>query len=95
MHKYFVYILSSFSKALYTGITNDLVRRMAEHKKGVGSKFASKYKITSLVYFEEGDDVNQAIFREKQIKAWRRSKKLALINESNPDWKDLSKDWFS
>ena len=67
---------------------------MAEHKKGIGSKFAAKYKINSLVYFEEGDDVNQAIFREKQIKAWRRSKKLALINENNPEWKDLSKCWF-
>ena len=94
MKKYYVYIICSYSKTLYTGVTNDLIRRMAEHKKGIGSKFAAKYKINSLVYFEEGNDVNQAIFREKQIKAWRRSKKLALINENNPEWKDLSKDWF-
>ncbi len=94
MKKYYVYILSSHSKTLYTGITDDLIRRMAEHKKGIGSKFASRYKINVLVYYEEGDDVNQAIYREKQIKGWLRSKKLALIEESNPEWKDLSKAWF-
>jgi len=94
MKKYYVYILSNHSKTLYTGITNDLIRRTEEHKKGIGSKFTSKYKINSLVYFEEGDNVNQAIFREKQIKGWLRSKKIALIEETNPDWQDLSKDWF-
>ena len=75
MKKYYVYILSSHSKTLYTGITDNLIRRVEEHKKGIGSKFTSKYKINSLVYYEEGDNVNQAIYREKQIKGWLRSKK--------------------
>jgi putative endonuclease len=94
MKKYYVYILSSHSKTLYTGATDDLIRRMYEHKKGIGSKFTSRYKINSLVYYEEGDNVNQAISREKQIKGLLRSKKIALIEEVNPEWEDLSKTWF-
>ena len=94
MKKYYVYILSSHSKTLYTGITDNLIRRVEEHKKGIGSKFTSKYKINSLVYYEEGDNVNQAIYREKQIKGWLRSKKIMLIEETNPEWQDLSKSWF-
>jgi len=94
MKKYYVYILSNHSKTIYTGITDDLIRRVGEHKKGIGSKFTSRYKINSLVYYEEGDNVNQAIYREKQIKGWLRSKKIMLIEETNPEWQDLSKSWF-
>jgi len=65
-----------------------------EHKKGEIKGFTSKYNIKSLVYFEEGDEINAAIFREKQLKAWRRSKKIALVESINPDWRDLSQDWF-
>jgi putative endonuclease len=92
--KYYVYILSNASRTLYIGVTNDLIRRVAEHKKGEIKGFTSKYNIKYLVYFEEGDDINAAIFREKQLKAWRRSKKITLIESINPDWRDLSEDWF-
>jgi len=94
MKKYFVYILSNPKKTLYTGVTNDLIRRIAEHKKGAGSKFTNTHKLFNLVYYEEGDNINEAIYREKQIKGWLRSKKISWIEEANPDWEDLSKDWF-
>ena len=94
MRKYYVYILSNPAKTLYTGITNDLMRRVADHKKGIGSQFTKKFGLQKLVYFEEGENINQAIYREKQIKGWLRSKKIALIEESNPEWKDLSQGWF-
>ena len=74
---------------LYTGVTNDLLRRVAEHKAGKGGSFTSKYKIIKLVYFECGDDVNAAIDREKQIKGGSRQSKIDMINEMNPEWKDL------
>jgi putative endonuclease len=74
---------------LYTGVTNDLIRRVAEHKSGKGGKFTSKYNVTKLVYFECGDDVNTAIFWEKQIKTGSRKKKIDLINSMNPNWNDL------
>jgi len=74
---------------LYTGVTNDLLRRIAEHKAGKGGLFTSKYKIIKLVYYECGDDVNAAIDREKQIKGGSRQNKIDLINSMNPAWKDL------
>ena len=74
---------------LYTGITNDLKRRVFEHKSGQGGRFTSKYKINKLVYFEVFDDPENAILREKQIKAGSRKKKIALIEEFNPAWRDL------
>jgi putative endonuclease len=77
---------------LYTGVTNDLYRRVAEHKAGKGGKFTSKYKVTKLVYFECGEDVYAAIEREKQIKGGSRQKKIDLINAMNPEWKDLVED---
>ena len=87
---YCVYIMTNLSHTvLYTGVTNDLLRRVSEHKTGKGGKFTSKYKITKLVYFECGSDINAAIDREKQIKGGSREKKLALINAVNPEWKDL------
>ena len=74
---------------LYTGVTNNLRLRVFEHKKGLGSKFTEEYIIDRLVYFEEYDDINQAIAREKQIKAGSRQKKIDLINNFNPNWKGL------
>ena len=87
--------MASMSRALYTGITSDLVRRVQEHKNLLApGSFTARYNITRLVYFETTSDVNSAISREKQIKAWRRGKKLALIESLNPDWADLSAEWF-
>jgi putative endonuclease len=74
---------------LYTGVTNDLKCRVSQHKTGKGGAFTSKYKLTKLVYFEVTNDVNMAIWREKQIKAGSRQKKIDLINSLNPDWIDL------
>jgi putative endonuclease len=90
MRRYFVYILSSVSRTLYIGVTNDIERRVREHKQGLVPGFAAKYRISRLVYVEETTDVRAAIAREKQIKAWRRAKKIELIESVNPDWKDLS-----
>jgi putative endonuclease len=87
---YYVYIVASLSRTLYTGVTNDLERRVVEHKSGTGSRFVSRYRVTSLVYFEEFSDINAAIEREKQIKGLARSKKIALIETMNRGWKDLS-----
>jgi len=74
---------------LYTGITNDLKKRVYQHKNNVVEGFTKRYKIHLLVYFEETSDVESAIFREKQIKKWRRDWKIKLIESKNPDWKDL------
>ena len=93
--EYCVYIMTNFNQtALYTGVTNNLIRRVMEHKDGKGGAFTSRYKCTKLVYYECGDDVNVAIFREKQIKAGSRQKKLDLIIEMNPNWKDLFEEFF-
>lgn len=78
---------------LYTGVTNNLQRRVLEHKKGK-SGFTKKYNVTKLVFFECGDDVNVAIAREKQIKGGSRKKKMDLINSINPEWKDLFEEYF-
>jgi putative endonuclease len=94
MKQYYVYIMTNRSKTLYTGVTNDLMRRVYEHKNKMVEGFTKKYKITKLVYFEETNDVQSAIAREKQIKGWLRSKKIALIESVNPEWKDLSEGWF-
>ncbi len=93
MKQYFVYIMTNRSGTLYTGVTNDLYRRVSEHKQGLIPGFTSRYNITQLVYFEAHSDVREAIAREKQIKRWRRSKKIALIESLNPDWRDLSAGW--
>jgi len=90
---YFVYIMTNKNNTvLYTGVTNNLHRRVAEHKAGKGGMFTSKYKIIKLVYYECGNDINAAIDREKQIKGGSRQKKEALINQNNPEWKDLFDD---
>jgi putative endonuclease len=87
---YHVYILASISGVLYTGVTNDLERRMIEHKQEICDGFTKRYEVTRLVYFESFGDVRDAINREKQIKKWRREKKLALIRGKNPKFRDLS-----
>jgi putative endonuclease len=81
---YFVYIMSNRSKTLYTGVTNSLMRRVREHKLGIGSVFSAKYQLDRLVYFERFEDVHNAISREKVIKGWLRIKKIALIVSVNP-----------
>lgn len=92
--EYYVYILSSRSGTLYVGMTNDLVRRVWQHRQGTSDGFTKRYRINRLVWFESGGDVFGAIAREKQIKAWRREKKIALIVVDNPAWEDLSATWF-
>jgi putative endonuclease len=87
---YYVYIMSSPSRTLYTGITNDLERRVYEHKSGTVRGFTTRYRIDSLVYFQETSDVAEAIAAEKRIKGLLRPKKIALIEEENPTWRDLS-----
>ncbi len=86
---YYVYILSSRNRTIYTGVTNSLTRRSLEHKGGAGSRFTSRYKVNRLIHYEEYSDVKLAIARERQIKGWRRSKKVKLIEETNPRWIDL------
>ncbi len=90
MAQYYVYIMTNKSRTLYTGVTNDLERRVYEHKHKLLPGFTSKYNITKLVYFEATEDVYAALNREKQIKGWLREKKTALIETANPMWKDLS-----
>jgi putative endonuclease len=94
MRGYYVYIMTNRSRTLYTGMTNDLKRRVYEHKRKLVPGFTSKYNITQLVYFEETADVKAAIAREKPIKGWLRVKKIALIESANPEWRDLSGDWY-
>ena len=89
-HQYWVYIATNGSKTLYTGVTNDLERRMFEHRNSMVPGFTSKYRIDRLVYFETTSDVRAAIAREKQIKGLLREKKLALIEAANPSWTDLT-----
>jgi len=91
---YYVYIMTNKSRTLYTGVTNNLERRVYEHKNKFVAGFTSKYNITQLVYYEETNDVQVALAREKQIKGWLRSKKIALIETMNPEWRDLSLDWY-
>ena len=90
MNEYYVYIATNKSHTLYVGVTNDLERRIYEHKNKCIPGFTYKYNITQLVYFETAGDINDAIAREKQIKGWLRRKKIALIESMNPNWDDLS-----
>ena len=95
MHIYYTYIMSNQKHGtLYTGMTNNLVRRVYQHKHKLTPGFTSRYGLTRLVYFEETNDVRIAIAREKQIKGWLRRKKIALIESVNPEWKDLSEGWY-
>ena len=86
---YYVYIMASRSKTLYVGVTNDLNRRVYEHKSNIVDGFSNKYKTHKLVYYECGQDIYFTIEREKQIKKWRREKKIFLIKTMNEEWRDL------
>ena len=88
-HDYYVYIMSSLSRTLYAGLTNDLERRVGEHKEGKPGSFTARYNVNRLVYFEKFSDINQAIAREKEIKSLRRRQKIKLIESINPEWRDL------
>ena len=90
MREYYVYILTNMTNTvLYTGVTNDLNRRMQQHRAGKGGKFTARYHTTKLVYYETFEYIEDAILREKQIKAGSRKKKIDLVNDLNPDWEDL------
>ena len=91
--RYYVYIMASLSLNLYTGITDDIFRRALEHKSGEIEGFTKRYNINRLVYYETFRYVNNAIAREKQIKAWTRAKRIALIKSQNPTWQDLAEGW--
>jgi putative endonuclease len=88
--QYYVYIMSSKRRALYTGVTRDLKRRVYEHKHRIGSRYTSRHNINRLVYFETCADIREALAREKRIKRWLRARKVALIESVNPRWDDLS-----
>ena len=94
MHEYYIYIMTNGVRTLYTDVTNDLMRRVFEHKEKLVDRFTKKYNITMLVYYETTGDIQAAIAREKQLKSWRRSKKIALIESWNPRWKDFSLEWY-
>ena len=90
MRQYYLYIMASRGRTLYVGMTNDLERRVYEHKQGNKGGFTERYRIAKLVYHETTSDVRTAIEREKQLKGWRRSKKVALVESVNPEWEDLA-----
>lgn len=87
---YWVYVLASRTRVLYVGATTNLARRVAEHRAGEGGAFTRRYHVRQLVYAEEHADVRDAIRREKELKGWRRERKVALVDGANPDWRDLA-----
>ncbi len=92
--RYYVYLLTNWNNnVMYVGMTNNLERRLYEHKNKLVKGFSSKYNLNKLVYFEETSEVRSALEREKEIKKWRREKKNSLVKGMNPEWKDLSKEW--
>jgi putative endonuclease len=90
MRSFYVYIMASRSHVLYVGVTNDLMRRVGEHKQGLVPGFTQKYRVTRLVHFEQFGDIRDAIAREKHIKGWVRARKLSLVEKTNPAWDDLA-----
>ena len=94
MAEYYIYIMSNRSSTLYISVTNDLLRRVYEHKEKYVEGFTKRYSIDRLVYYESCESVESAIIREKQLKGWRRARKIALIELMNPEWKDLSLEWM-
>ena len=92
--QYYVYVLTNRSQTLYGGVTNDLGRRVYEYRQKLVPGFTAKYNVTRLVYYEVTPDVRAAISREKQIKGWTRARKLQLVTEFNPAWRDLSSELF-
>ncbi len=95
MREYYVYIMTNGARTLYIGVTNDLVRRVYEHKQKLIDGFTKKYNITFLVYYETTSSVEAARVREKQLKGWRRVRKVALIEAFNNQWRDLSLGWYN
>ena len=95
MRDYYIYIMTNKARTLYGGLTNNLERRVAQHKRRLTEGFTSRYGLDELAYYASTNDVREAIAREKQIKGWTRAKKVALIEEMNPDWDDLSATWYS
>ena len=93
MRRYYVYILANRSRTLYVGVTNDLVRRLAEHRDGPATSFTRRYAVHRVVHVEWTADVYAAIEREKRLKRWTRAKKIALRESENPNWLDLSESW--
>jgi putative endonuclease len=94
MKTYYMYIMASKSRTLYAGVTNSLERRVLQHRRKLVPGFTSRYNLNRLVYYEAFGEILSAIGREKQIKGWLRSKKIALIESANRDWKDLSNGWY-
>ncbi len=94
MNTYYVYIMASHTKVLYTGVTNNLETRVSQHKSASPTTFTGKYNVNRLVWYEDYTDIKDAISREKQLKGWRRSKKVTLIEAANPRWVDISYRWF-
>ncbi len=94
MRRYYEYIMTNRSRTLYIGVTNDLERRVYEHKSESIDGFTKRYRMNRLVYFDSTNSIEGAISEEKRIKGWRRSKKIDLIEEANPGWKDLSDGWY-
>ncbi len=92
--QYYVYIMTNRSRTLYIGVTNDLERRVYEHKSEPVEGFTKRYRMNRLVYFDTTSSIEGAITREKELKRWRRSKKIVLIEADNPGWKDLSEGWY-
>jgi putative endonuclease len=92
-HKYWVYIMASLTGTLYIGVTGELHVRVLQHRAGEVEGFSSTHKCVRLVYYEAFDDVHKAIAREKQLKRWRREKKIACIEKVNPRWQDLAENW--
>lgn len=93
---YYVYILTNWNnKVMYIGVTNNLERRIQEHKSKQIEGFTKKYNVTKLVYYDITNDVNEAIAMEKKLKGWKRDRKNSLVESINPEWKDLSEDWFN
>jgi putative endonuclease len=93
-HNYYVYLLTNkHNTVLYTGVTNDLERRIYEHKHRIFEGFTKQYNLTKVVYYEYFEHIEQAIAREKEIKGWKRSRKNTLVESMNPDWNDLSEEW--
>ena len=93
MKQYYVYIMAGYRGTLYTGVTNDLERRVYEHTNKLNNGFTKKYNVSKLVHYETTSSVKEAIEREKKIKGWKRNKKVALIESANPHWKNLADDW--
>ncbi len=92
--QYYVYIMASYRQTLYIGVTNDLQRRVYQHKNKINpNSFTSRYNINRLVYYETFNDIQDALAREKQLKSFRREKKVSLLVSENPNWQDLSLEW--